>query len=112
MRLHTNRQADTPLPCGVPDTLRPNSVRLFVKVDKGPRIKIEDIVFEGNEVYPDKRLRRAMKNTKKVNINIFKASKFIKDQYKEDKQSLITFYNENGYRDAKLQGDSMTRIEE
>jgi outer membrane protein insertion porin family len=95
----------------VPDTLRPNSVRLFVNVDKGPRIKIDDIVFEGNEVFPDKRLRRVLKNTKKVNINIFKASKFIKDQYKEDKQSLITFYNENGYRDAKILGDSMTRVE-
>ena len=29
----------------VPDTLRPNSVRLFVNVDKGPRIKIDDIIF-------------------------------------------------------------------
>ncbi len=95
----------------VPDTLRPNAVRLFVKVDKGPRIKIEDVVFVGNEVFPDKRLRRVVKNTKKVNINIFKASKFIKEQYKEDKQSLITFYNENGYRDAKILGDSMVRVE-
>ncbi|MCK5463192.1 MAG: outer membrane protein assembly factor BamA [Bacteroidales bacterium] len=96
----------------VPDTLRPNSVRLFVKVDKGPRIKIEDVIFEGNEVFPEKRLRRVLKNTKKVNINIFKASKYIKDQYKEDKQSLITFYNENGYRDAKILGDSMVRVED
>ncbi len=96
----------------VPDTLRPNSVQLFVNVDKGPRIKIEDIIFDGNEVFPDKRLRRVLKNTKKVNINIFKASKFIKDQYKEDKQKLITFYNENGYRDAKILGDSMVRLEE
>ncbi|KPL16634.1 MAG: hypothetical protein AMS23_05195 [Bacteroides sp. SM1_62] len=96
----------------VPDTLRPNSVRLFVKVDKEHRIKIDDIIFDGNEVFPDKRLRRVLKNTKKVNINIFKASKFIKDQYKEDKQSLITFYNENGYRDAKILGDSMVRLEE
>ena len=96
----------------VPDTLRPNAVRLFVKVDKGPRIKIDDVIFEGNEVFSDKRLRRVVKNTKKVNINIFKASKFIKDQYKEDKQSLITFYNENGYRDAKLLGDSMVRVED
>lgn len=94
------------------DTLRANSVRLYITVHKNKRIKIDDIVFEGNQVYEDKRLRRVMKNTKKVNLNIFKASKFIRDEYREDKNSLIEFYNENGYRDAKILGDSLVYMEE
>lgn len=94
------------------DTLRANSVRLYITVHKNKRIKIDDIVFEGNQVYQDKRLRRVMKNTKKVNLNIFKASKFIRNDYREDRNSLIEFYNENGYRDAKILGDSLVNMEE
>ncbi|MFC2112488.1 outer membrane protein assembly factor BamA [Bacteroidota bacterium] len=96
----------------VQDTLRANSVRLYVTVHKNERIKIDDIIFEGNQVYDDKRLRRVLKNTKKVNWNIFKASKFIRSDYKEDKAKLTEFYNENGYRDFKIQGDSLIYIEE
>jgi outer membrane protein insertion porin family len=92
------------------DTLRPNSVHLRVDVDKNQRIKIDDIQFEGNQVYTDQRLRRIMKNTKKVDLNIFKPSKYIKNDYYEDKLSLITFYNENGYRDAKVLSDTLLRV--
>ncbi len=84
------------------DTTYQNRVNLVVKVDKNARVKIEEIVFKGNEVFSDKRLRRAMKNTKKKNLNIFKGSKYIEADFKEDKQSLLTFYNKNGYRDAKV----------
>ncbi|MEZ5072768.1 MAG: POTRA domain-containing protein [Bacteroidales bacterium] len=48
-----------------------------------------------------------MKDTKKVNWNIFKASKLVSKTFKEDKAKLIEFYNENGYRDAKILGDSV-----
>ena len=95
----------------VQDTLRPNSVQLKVKVDKNQRIKIDDILFEGNHVFEDQRLRRVMKKTKKVNLNIFKASKYIKKDYREDKNSLITFYNENGYRDAKFLSDTLLKMD-
>lgn len=89
------------------DSVRINMVHLIVEVDKNDRIKINEIYFQGNEMFTDKRLRRVMKNTKKVNLNIFKASKVISEKIKEDKVSLIEFYNKNGYRDAKVLGDSM-----
>jgi outer membrane protein insertion porin family len=94
------------------DTLRANSVRLLVTVNKNERIKIDDIIFEGNQVFDDQKLRRVLKNTKKVNWNIFKSSKFIRSDYKEDKATMIDFYNENGYRDFKILGDSLVFIEE
>jgi len=90
-----------------PDTLRGNSVKLTVYVRKNDRVKIEDIHFIGNKVYSETRLRRVMKKTKKIDLNIFKPSKFIKNDFKEDKESLLTFYNKNGYRDAKLKRDSL-----
>ncbi|MFW5877950.1 MAG: outer membrane protein assembly factor BamA [bacterium] len=95
-----------------PDTARVNMVKLKVEINKNERVKIDDIFFHGNETFPDKKLRRVMKNTKKTNWNIFKASKLIKDDFKEDKQGLIAFYNENGYRDAKILSDSIVRLNE
>ena len=95
-----------------PDTVRVNMVRLNVDIDKQERVKIEEIFFTGNEVFPEKRLRRIMKNTKKKNWNIFKASKLIKKDFLEDKNKLIEFYNENGYRDMKILEDSVSILNE
>ncbi|NSW95101.1 MAG: outer membrane protein assembly factor BamA [Bacteroidales bacterium] len=92
------------------DPDQPNNVILTIDVDKNEKVKIADIVFEGNEFFEDKRLRRTMKNTKKINLNIFKASKYIGDKYEEDKESLITFYNDNGFKDFTILADSVYRI--
>jgi outer membrane protein insertion porin family len=91
-----------------PDTVRVNMVKVLVQIDKNERVKIDDIVFSGNEIFPAKRLRRVMKNTKKKDLNIFKTSKLIQNDFKEDKESLLSFYNENGYRDAKILKDSVS----
>ena len=50
-----------------------------------------------------------MKNTKqKFPLRIFKASKFIPEDYKEDLASVIEKYKENGYRDARIIKDSIS----
>ncbi|KYG78533.1 MULTISPECIES: POTRA domain-containing protein [Roseivirga] len=45
-----------------------------------------------------------------VKLNFLKSSKFIEAQYKEDKNSLINFYNSKGYRDAEVVSDSVTKL--
>ena len=76
---------------------------MLVKIDKGEKVKIKKINFDGNEKFSDKKLRKAMKNTKQQNpIRIFKASKFIKEKYKEDLTKVIGKYKEKGYRDARI----------
>jgi len=89
------------------DPDRPNNVLLNVHVDKNDKVKISDIVFIGNETFSNMRLRRIMKNTKKRNINFFKSSKYIDEKFSEDKESLITFYNDNGFRDFSIISDSI-----
>lgn len=88
------------------DPDQPNNVVLNIHIDKNEKVKISEIFFEGNNDFSEKRLRRIMKNTKKKNINFFKASKYVKDKFEEDKASLAAFYNENGYRDFKVISDS------
>jgi len=47
-----------------------------------------------------------------VRIRIFKSSKFIEDDYQEDKKNLITKYNALGYRDARIIRDSISKNED
>ena len=94
-----------------PDSTLPNSVMLNINVDKGNKVKIADIEFVGNEAFPEKKLRKQLKKTKEKRwYKIFTSSKYNQAQYETDKQSLIDFYNSEGYRDATIVSDSVYRI--
>ena len=47
-----------------PDTTRDNYVNLTLDIDKGPKVRIAEIIIEGNEDLTDVQLRKAMKETK------------------------------------------------
>jgi len=91
----------------IPDTTLDNRVKLRVLVTKNQRVKISDIIFTGNNELSAKKLRRSMKKTHRRDWNIFKGSKYIKANYEEDKGKLIDYFNEKGYRDAKILSDSL-----
>ena len=92
------------------DSTKKARVNMVVAIDKGEKVKIKDITFEGNSILSDKKLRKAMKNTKKKNpIRILKRSKYIEADYKEDLVSLVDKYKENGYRDARIISDTLTK---
>lgn len=87
-----------------------NNVKLRIYIDKGNKVKIKDINFYGNEVFSDGKLRRKMKETKKINLNFFKGSKFIDEQYEEDKGLVLKEYSAEGYRDAEIIKDSIYKV--
>ena len=95
----------------VPDSVRINSVRLEFLVDRNERIKIQDIQFTGNEHFKERKLLKQLENTKEKK-RLFASSKLIKTDYETDKQNIITFYNNNGYRDAQIVKDSIWRQED
>jgi len=83
-------------------------VDMVVFIDKGEKVKISAINFVGNEQLTDKKLKKSFKNTKeKKSYRVFKASKFVKDKYKEDLGTLVTNYKEKGYRDARVVSESV-----
>lgn len=90
------------------DSIEKSRVDMLVFIDRGQKVKINKIIFNGNEKISDKKLRKAMKNTKKKNpIRLLKRSKYIEEDYKEDLISVIDKYKENGYRDARIISDSI-----
>ncbi|HLP53197.1 MAG TPA: POTRA domain-containing protein [Chitinophagales bacterium] len=133
-----------------PDSIMTNSVKLRIAVDKGAKVKIEQINITGNREEPEAKLKRQMKETHEkikfdldglfrfkknfahdsinikwyqiignlsvlraydyssrfLNLNFFKASKFKRSDYIDDKQKIIDYYNTQGYRDAKIVWDT------
>jgi len=87
-----------------------NNVNLKIDINRGRKVRIKEIDFVGNEVFTDAKLRRKMKETKRRDLNIFKASKFIESDYKDDKDKVIAAYNEKGFRDAEIVKDSVYKI--
>tara|TARA_A100001011_G_scaffold344897_1_gene380229 strand:- start:5181 stop:7673 length:2493 start_codon:yes stop_codon:yes gene_type:complete len=96
----------------IKDTVGANSFKMVVNVDRGSRIKIRDVNFEGNEIFKQTKLKSKLKNTKSKNpIRVWKRSKYIVDDFKEDLVGLIDFYKEQGYRDARILSDTLIRDE-
>ena len=91
----------------------PNLIDWTIQVDKGKKIKIAKIEFEGNEQISDTKLKKkGFKDTKQKTLSlkgIFKPSKFIREKYDEDKVNLIKYYNSLGFRDARILSDSVWR---
>ncbi|WP_298418909.1 outer membrane protein assembly factor BamA [uncultured Kordia sp.] len=86
-----------------------NAMKLVVNVDRGKKVKVKKIRFTGNTQFKDGKLRKTMRNTKqKFPLRIFKSSKFIPEDYKEDLASIIEKYKENGFRDARITKDSIS----
>lgn len=94
----------------VEDTATINHVNMVVNIDKGKKIKVKEIIVEGNSQLADSKIRKAMKNTKQkspLNLLQFKSSKFIRDKYKEDLNTIVEKYKEKGYRDARIVSDTV-----
>ena len=92
----------------IPDTAEVNYSKMLIKVDIGDRVKIDKINFKGNELVKSSKLQKKMKKTKsKLFGRFWKKSKFIEKDYKEDLTSILDFYKEKGYRDARIITDSV-----
>ena len=97
----------------VPDSIGSNKVNLNINIDKGERIKIRNINFSGNDIYSDAKLRSKLKKTKrKFPLRFWKKSKLIDTDYIEDKENIVAFYKEKGYRDALIRFDTVISNDE
>lgn len=94
------------------DTVRSNMVNVTFAIDRRDKVKIGRINFTGNGEFTDKRLRRTFKKTHQKSINIFKGTKLNEQEYENDKDLLIDFYNSKGFRNAHIVRDSIYPINE
>ena len=91
----------------IADTTRGNAT-LIVSIDKGPKVKIHQIVFNGREEALEGKLRNKMKGTKQMRFGrLFTPSKFNTKKFDEDKEAIVAYYNKMGFRDAVIKTDSV-----
>ncbi|HBC04024.1 MAG TPA: outer membrane protein assembly factor BamA, partial [Aequorivita sp.] len=84
------------------------SRNMVISIDKGKRVKVKKINFEGNEHFTNGKLRRSMKKTKRKNfIRFWKRSKYTEEGFEEDRESILKKYKSNGYRDARIISDTL-----
>ncbi len=81
----------------------PSSIELVFKVTEGPKVKVGNIALEGNKVFSDRVVRRAMKNLRPIGVpysilleNMFSKAYDI-NKLEEDKDRIRVFYQERGY---------------
>ncbi|HUS06609.1 MAG TPA: outer membrane protein assembly factor BamA [Bryobacteraceae bacterium] len=86
----------------------PSSLEIVFKVNEGPKVKVGNIGIEGNKVFNDRTVIRAMKNLRPIGVphslvleNMF-AKSFDSTKLEEDKDRIRNFYQEHGYFTARV----------
>lgn len=101
------------------DVANKNQVILDIMVDKKEKIKVHKITIDGNEKISDKKLKgnffskgafAKIHEAGKL-ANIFKSKKYTPERWKDDKNNLISKYNEYGYFDASILSDSVANYD-
>ncbi len=85
----------------------PSSLEVIFKVNEGPKVKVGAIAFEGNKIFSNRVITRAMKNLHPLGIpksvlleNIF-AKTYDSTKLEEDQERVEMFYRDNGYFQAR-----------
>jgi len=78
---------------------------LSFTIEEGKKVQIKQIRFFGNTVFEDKKLRKQLKETKEDRW--WRGADFDRAKYAEDKENILTYYRNNGYRDAEILKDSL-----
>jgi outer membrane protein insertion porin family len=92
----------------VPDSSQANSMLYYIVIDKGTRVKIDNVTFIGNDAVKTSKLHSLMKKTKENPFySIFTVSKFRATDYEDDKNKILTHYASKGYRDAHIVFDTV-----
>lgn len=95
-----------------PDPVLRQSHSLDIVVKPGKKLKIEEIVLEGNSEESDKILKRKMKSIKDKNWQFWRNRKFTPKALEEAKSALIAHYLDKGMLDAQVEMDTVLVLDE
>lgn len=81
-----------------------NHVNVLFTITEGSKVSIEKITFHGNNAFSQKKLRGILNETHQNSWwrSIFGSPKFDNEKFTADKELLLDFYRDNGYRDARI----------
>ena len=89
----------------VRNTLPSGQMRLVMQVNRGDKVKIDEIRFEGNESFSDRNLRKQFEENKPRSWwRFWRNATFDPDALDDDLDMVTDYYGENGYYDARITG--------
>ena len=95
------------------DKILKNGVLVNIKVDKGIKMKVGELKLNGNEAFSDNKVKRKLKKFhEKVWWRFWARSKYVPKQFGEAKDALISAYNDDGFRDAQVEFDTVYQVDE
>lgn len=84
------------------------SEHLTVNINRNKKVKISSIEIKGNKELSDNKLKASMKDTKEKSFfRFWKRSKFTNNSFESDKESILTKFRSNGFRDARILSDTI-----
>ena len=90
-----------------------NGTIIRVNVNKGKKVKVDLILINGITAFDAKKVKRKMKSTKERTWwRFYKPSKYLADEFKSDQKAIISMYNNEGYRNARIISDSLYRTKD
>jgi outer membrane protein insertion porin family len=83
-------------------------VLLKLNIEEGDEVIVREIEVNGNEVFEDEDLTSEMEETSEsVWWQFWSSAQFKPKDFEKDKQLVIDYYKQNGYRDAEALSDSL-----
>jgi len=89
------------------DTVR-NRVTVDFDIDPGERLEVKNIIFEGNEKFSDRQLRKTLETVKEDRWWKFFSKKLFKEEeFETAKENLRNFYGQHGFLDFQIIRDTV-----
>ena len=96
-------------------------VTVTFNVNRGKIVKIDSLIFDGNEQVKTITLQSKMEKTHDVHYfwklrfwtkAFWKKSRYIESDFREDLDKVIAYYNEQGFRDARVISDTAWDVQQ
>jgi outer membrane protein insertion porin family len=79
-----------------------------IKVNKGKKVRIQQVNIYGNTILSDGKLRRKLSDSKAFRwYNPFNSGKYLEENLQKDLPAIAEKYNAKGYRDARVVKDTV-----
>ena len=85
---------------------------ILFTIKENKKYRLKNVVFDGNESFSDRKLRKELTNTKQRKWWTFWVKSFDPKTFNEDKEALLAFYQNEGHRDFRVLSDTLLVDEE
>ncbi|PYR73608.1 MAG: hypothetical protein DMF87_25280 [Acidobacteria bacterium] len=91
-------------------------VNIAFTIGEGPKLRIRNIEFVGNQAFGDGTLARKMKDNKAkkglIFMTLFRSATYKEDKYEEDAEKVAGFYREQGYVRVRVGNPEVKTLED